>query len=126
MDIENDPDDLMIAPEREPSIFDEIEEGRVLSIEEIRGKFADIRTLLQGQIKDGDRERAKYSQAVYERVYDLLLAQTLLTQAERAIDEKFMLQDDRAGLDHVRAEIGRRLDRIRATLDPGEVPGDAD
>lgn len=94
-------------------------------LEVISGKFAGVRKILKRQIESVDPKVLHTSRPRFERVRDLLRAQLLVMQAEKALYDKLSQIDDCAGPDveAIRDQIGRKLDRIRDAALAADVSG---
>jgi len=108
---------------KEPIEPDGHAEAAARRIRELQQTFDDIRAFLMEQIKAAQDGLSTSPKAVMAKLSELHTAQLHLSKSEEAFHEKYTAADDADIVDHeqIRAEIGRRLDRIRRAGSAGAV-----
>lgn len=90
---------------------------------EFRKMFSEVRRMMVFYAVTPGKKGVLTSQLITQKLDELQSLQVLLLKAEEALyDQSYTTEDGVAiDLETLRDQIGRKLDRIRAVLDAGEV-----
>ena len=96
-------------------------------LDDLAQLYAGLRQLLLVQISAAQADPALSAKALIARLGELQTAHLMLTKAEEKFHDAFGTEDDTpTDIDSLRAEIGRKLDRIRKAQDAKAVPDGAE